>query len=53
MIFGTSKQLFAKTIYFHEKRRPETCTVEFIETKKVKVAWAFFSMLASVICSVL
>ena len=48
-IFGTSKQLFAKTVQFQEKRRPEMYTVEFVETKYVSVARAFFSLLASVI----
>ena len=33
MIFGTSKHLFAKTIKFQKKQRPETYTVEFMETK--------------------
>ena len=48
MIFGTSKQLFAKTFQFPEKWRPETCTVEFVETEQVNVVWAFFPLLASV-----
>ena len=44
MIFGTSKQLFAKTktIKFQEKQRPETYTVEFVETKRVIVVQTFF-----------
>ena len=37
MIFGTSKQVSAKTFYFPEKRRPETSTVDFVETKLVTV----------------
>ena len=49
MIFGTSKHLFVKNSWFKEKRRPETCTVEFVESKKVTVGQAFFSLLASVI----
>ena len=49
LIFGTSKQIFAKTFEFPEKRRPETCTVEFVETKQVTVVRAFFPLLASVI----
>ena len=35
MIFGTSKQLFAKTFQFQEKRKLETCAVEFVDTKLV------------------
>ena len=48
LIFGTSKLLFTKTFYFQEKRRPETWTVEFVETKQVTVVRALFSLLASV-----
>ena len=47
-VIGTSKHFFAKSFYFQEKRRPETCTVEFVETKLVTVVRAFFfSLLAS------
>ena len=48
IFFGTLKQFFL-TFNFQEKQRPETCTVEFIESKQVFVATAFFSLLASVI----
>ena len=49
MIFGTSKRLFVNTYWFHEKRRPETCTVEFVESRQVTVVQAFFTLFASVI----
>ena len=50
MNFGTSKQRFAKTSQFLDKRRPEACRVEFVETKQVTVVRAFFYLLASAIC---
>ena len=49
MIFGTSKQLFAKTVKFQKKQRPETCTVEFVDRNQVTVLRPFFSLLASVV----
>ena len=42
MIFITSRQLFVITFWFQEKRRPEMCTVEFVETKLLTVVQAFF-----------
>ena len=52
MIFGTSKQLFAKTVKFQEKRRPETCTVYFVDTNQVFVVRAFSSLLATVMIAI-
>ena len=49
MVFGASKQLFAKTLWFQEKRRPETYKVEFVDTKQVTLVRAFSSLLVSVI----
>ena len=37
MVFETSKQHFVNFFWFQEKQIPESCTVEFIETKQVTV----------------
>ena len=43
MIFGSSKQLFAKNVQFQEKRKPELCLVDFVDTKQATAVQALFS----------
>ena len=40
--FVTSKQLFVKTFCFQGTQRPETYTVEFVETKQITVVQCLF-----------